>query len=174
MSEQNCSATVVSADLPCCSHEPFKRSEAPREADPYRAVQAPDGAASPRRAGGPRPDQGLREFSSTPFQETGLQKFPKHLSPFCHSSSVQYSVSICVGSSVWPGIKMLASLVSGNAVSVVLLAGELPRPPVLVTVPVREATDREFWKGSDENWVLEINLVCQHTFDWKNSVSDLQ
>lgn len=86
--QNNHRITTAHAALPCCSHEPFKWSEAPREADPYHAVQAPDGAASPRWAGGPRPHQGLWQLSSTSLQETGHQKFPEHLSSFCHSSSV--------------------------------------------------------------------------------------
>lgn len=93
MSGQNWSTLQSGVSSPC-SHEPLEWAEAPREADPYHTVQAPDSAAAPWEPGGPRPDQGLWHFSSTSFQETRLQKFPKHLSPFCHSSSVQYSVSI--------------------------------------------------------------------------------
>lgn len=93
MSGQNWSSLQSGVSSPC-SHEPLEWAEAPWEADPYHAVQAPDSAAAPWEPGGPWPDQGLWDFSSTSFQETRLQKFPKHLSPFCHSSSVQYSVSI--------------------------------------------------------------------------------
>lgn len=40
--------------------------------------------------------------------------------------------------------RILVSLVLGNAVSVVLLVGELAHPPVLITVPVQGAIGREF------------------------------
>lgn len=99
MSEQNWNATVVSAVLHHCSHEPFEWPEAPWEANPYNIVQTSDSTAPSWGTGGPRSDQGLWKLSFTPFQETGLQKLPEHLSSFCHSSSVQHSVSISVGTS---------------------------------------------------------------------------
>lgn len=86
----------MSAVSNCCSHEPSEWPEAPGQANPYHIVQAPDSAAAPRAAGGQRAHQGLRKLSSTSFQETRLQKLPEHLSSFCHSSSVQYSVSVSV------------------------------------------------------------------------------
>lgn len=120
MSGQNWSTLQSGLSSPC-SHEPLEWAEAPWEADPYHAVQAPDSAAAPWEPGGPWPDQGLWHFSSTSFQETRLQKFPKHLSSFCHSSSVQYSVSIHRESS-YLSIEVFEASV--------LLSGELTQLPV--------------------------------------------
>lgn len=137
-------AIVVSAVFNCCSHEPFKWSEASREADPYNIVQASDGAASPRGTGGQRSDQGLWKFSSTSFQETRLQKFPKHLSPFCYSSSVQYSVSVCMESSYMAEYKNVCKFSARvNPVSSLLLAGG--QPAHLPVVPHCLSSPRSYW-----------------------------
>lgn len=56
VSEENWNSIVVSTVFNCYSYEPFKWSEASREANPYNIVQASDSATSPWRAGRPWSD----------------------------------------------------------------------------------------------------------------------